>query len=173
MNKRFSPPDNIYLVGFMGSGKSTVGRLLARRLGFKFADLDSVIEEESGKSIAEIFSLHGEDHFRRLETEALARLAADRKSVIALGGGAFVAHENREMLEKSGTSVWLKVSCEEAARRCRGDSQRPLAHDQTRFQKLHKIRQPVYEKADIHVETDGKEPDMVCDLILQKFSIFC
>lgn len=173
MNDCSAHSQNVYLVGFMGSGKSTIGPLLAQRLGFKFVDLDQLIEKQSGKTIVEIFETHGEDYFRSLETAALMHLSSGQKSVIALGGGTFVTRENRELVKESGTSVWLKVSLEEAVRRCRKESQRPLAHDETHFEDLYKRRQPVYQHADIHIETEGKDSESICDLILQKFTFVC
>src|SRR5690606_37472555 len=147
MDKYVSPPDSIYLVGFMGSGKSTIGPLLAQRLGYRFVDLDSVIEQETGESIKEIFARHGESYFRRLETDTLRKLLHSSKLVIALGGGTFVKEENRVLLKRTGTSVWLKVSLEEAERRCRQEKQRPLARDKSQFEKLYKDRQAIYQSA--------------------------
>src|SRR5215470_12923754 len=94
----------------MGAGKTTVGRCLARKLGWKFIDLDEEIEKREGRPIPEIFRDAGQSHFRNLERLCLKDLSASRKTVIALGGGAYMDPENREVAEKTGLTVWLKVS---------------------------------------------------------------
>ena len=123
----------IYLVGFMGSGKTTVGRILADRLGWDFIDLDAEIEAEQSSTIAEIFEKRGEDHFRQLETDAIRkrvhRVRAGLPTVMALGGGAFVREENFVLLQDHGVTVWLDCPLELARQRVEGAAHRPLARE--------------------------------------------
>src|SRR5262245_60897914 len=107
----------IFLVGFMGAGKSHVGRELAGRLGWRFIDMDEEIEGTERLSIREIFAQFGEPHFRRLEREHLKRLSTEDHAVIALGGGAYIDAENRATAESSGVTVWLKVSFDNVVHR--------------------------------------------------------
>src|SRR5512136_2261829 len=109
---------NIYLVGFMGSGKTSVGRRLAELLGWTFVDLDEEIEKRAGQSIPEIFRLRGEKHFRSLEREELERECRGSNTVIALGGGTFCSTENRETITRTGISVWLDAPIELLSARC-------------------------------------------------------
>lgn len=157
---------HIYLAGFMGSGKSTVGALLAERLQRNFLDLDCWIEERQGLSIAQIFEQQGEAAFRELEAQALEHVAKQPPAVIALGGGAFSNPANRRIVRESGISVWLQVDLEEAAQRCLGLPERPLAQDPQAFARLYRRRLPDYAQADIHISTQRFTPEQVCDAIL-------
>ncbi|HEY6254113.1 MAG TPA: shikimate kinase, partial [Candidatus Angelobacter sp.] len=122
----------VFLIGFMGAGKTSVGKVLARRLGWKFHDLDDLIESREQRSIAAIFNDVGESGFRRIETDVLMALLEqsrmDSSSIVALGGGAFVQPENREALERAGViTVLLSAPLEELQRRCQdGSDVRPL-----------------------------------------------
>ena len=160
----------IYLVGFMGSGKTTVGRLLADRLGWSFVDLDAEIEAEQGLSIAEIFERSGEAHFRSLETEALrkrVRMAqTGRPMVIALGGGAFAQPVNIELIEHNGVSVWLDCPLAEAWQRVGSNSERPLAKDHQQFAALYAARCVCYARANFRVEAGGEDPENVVEAVL-------
>src|SRR4026207_369314 len=115
----------IYLVGFMGSGKTTAGGLLARKLGWSFIDLDHEIERGEGRSISDIFRVSGEPHFRRLEREYLERLSHTSRGVIALGGGTFIDPDNRKLAEDTGLTVWLKVSFDKLVHRVKMEGTRP------------------------------------------------
>src|SRR5437870_5642012 len=123
---------SIFLVGFMGSGKSTIGQALASHLKREFVDLDEVIVERAGRSIPEIFSGVGEDYFRALEREALKELAAGQPSVVALGGGAFVSDENRALVREQGIAVWLDCALETIIERLGEDDTRPLYSGRSR-----------------------------------------
>lgn len=157
----------VFLIGFMGAGKTTVGRALASRLGWKFCDLDQAIESREGKTVAEIFAVQGEPGFRIAETAALRELLQDCSSahdlVIALGGGAFAQPQNREALQKAGAvTVLLEAPLEELRRRCYADKTiRPLARDQNRFAELFELRRVAYGLATHSVNTMGKRVEDV------------
>jgi shikimate kinase len=163
----------VYLVGFMGSGKSTVGRLLADRLGWEFIDLDREIEAEQGITIAEIFDQYGEEHFRRIETDAIRqhvrRVRTGRPAVMALGGGAFCRDANYEMLQENGVTVWLDCPLEVARRRA--DATRPLARDAGKFAALYESRRTAYARADFRIETVCDDPESAVESIC-KLPIF-
>jgi len=160
----------IYLVGFMGSGKTTVGRLLADRLGWSFVDLDAEIEAERNASITEIFDKQGEEHFRRLETEAIRRrvrqIQRGRPAVVALGGGAFAQGVNYALLEENGVTVWLDCPLELVRKRVSQNSDRPLARDPKQFEELYHARRQAYARADYRIEVTGDAPEPVVEAIL-------
>lgn len=151
----------IYLVGFMGSGKSTVGRALADELGWNFVDLDEEIEREQGSSIASIFDQRGEAEFRLLETDALRRCVRTVQSghprVISLGGGAFLEHENLDLVSNNGVSVWLDCPLPVIERRIAAFTHRPLARDPNHLRHLYEVRREGYARADYRIETDDEE----------------
>jgi shikimate kinase len=157
----------VVLIGFMGAGKTTVGRALARRLRWKFCDLDDVIEQRERLSVAQIFAASGEAGFRRIESAALRDLLQDKTGandlVLALGGGAFVQAENRHVLEQAGAvTVLLEAPLDELRRRCQGERKmRPLAHQDERFAELFAARRADYELARFRVQTLGKPVDQV------------
>ena len=161
----------IYLVGFMGSGKSTIGRLLAEELGWAFLDLDDVIEQTSGVAIPQLFESRGEEEFRRLEHEALTQIAQSvecgKPHVIALGGGAFVQQKNQEYLENKGVSIWLDCPLEMLERRVGRHSHRPLARDIEKFRKLYHDRREAYAKAQYHVNVNDADPSTHVHSILR------
>ncbi|MCB1020747.1 MAG: shikimate kinase [Acidobacteria bacterium] len=169
MHQRLKATPGIYLVGFMGSGKSTVGRLLAERLGWDFVDLDAEIEREAGKPIARIFEDEGEPAFRALETEALVRQTCAVRGggarVVALGGGAYVAERNRWKLEDAGLTIWLDLSADALWERVRSETDRPLARNEESFRALCETRRPIYENADYRVDA-AQPPDQVVETIL-------
>jgi len=145
----------IFLTGFMGSGKTTVGRLLAERIGWQFCDLDQDIETAEQCSIADIFARHGEHEFRRIEADALnwriKRLRAGAASVIALGGGTFAQTENRETIAHHGVSVWLDCPFHIVERRVQKHTHRPLAQDAQILRQLYEERQSSYSQAAFRV----------------------
>ena len=146
----------IYLVGFMGSGKSTVGRALADELGWSFFDLDDEIERREGATISELFDTRGEESFRRAESAALrervVQVERGRPQVVSLGGGAFVCDENIELVLNHGVSVWLDCPLAVIERRVAAQSHRPLARDPERMRCLHESRVPAYSRADYRIE---------------------
>jgi shikimate kinase len=165
----------LYLVGFMGSGKSAVGRLLADELGWSFADIDQDIETEQGVSIAEIFDVRGEEEFRNIEREALRKRIRDvecgRPMVLALGGGAFVDPANRKLLEERGVTVWLDCPFHRISARMEGQTHRPLARDPEKFRQLFDDRLDLYSKAEHRIEADTDDPATIVAQIL-KLPIF-
>lgn len=159
---------HIYLVGFMGSGKSTVGPVLAVRLDRPFHDLDDLIELEQGISIGEIFALKGEPYFRALESRLLARTTQFPPCVIALGGGTFSSEFNRQIVARNGISVWLRIPLALAQERCRGLSTRPLAKNPEQFEALFRLRESHYRLAQASVEVESKSPTRIADEILAR-----
>ena len=141
----------IFLVGFMGAGKTSVGRAMAKSIGFDFIDLDEIIESQAGKTISAIFAEQGETAFRRMEREAIESCRGREQTVIALGGGAFVSEENREIVRRLGKSVWLDCPLEICLKRTAGDEGRPLLKGQVEMKKLYESRLPFYSLADFVV----------------------
>jgi shikimate kinase len=165
-----APPRRIVLTGFMGSGKTTVGPLVAARLGWKFLDVDDVIEGEAGASIAELFSRHGEAHFREREHATVARLAAENMLVLALGGGAIEHPATRYLLATSpGTLlVHLEVELETTLARCQGtELTRPILADQANLASRYQRRLPLYRTAHVSISVDTLTPEQVVDAILK------
>jgi len=160
-----APGDNImgmrgiFLVGFMGAGKTSVGEALAARLGRRFIDLDERVAGRFGMSIAEIFAARGEGAFRSTETEELARVAAEADAVVSTGGGAFCNRMNREIIRGSaGVSVYLDLPWNELDRRLSTDNHgRPKYEDTEQARRLFEQRRPAYLEADIIVALAGTE----------------
>jgi len=146
----------IYLTGFMGSGKTTVGRALADELGWTFTDLEEEIEAREKTTISEIFEARGEAAFRELETAVLkARVRTvqlGRPQVIALGGGAFLEEENFELVSNNGVSVWLDCAFAHIDRRIAGQAHRPLARDPEQLRSLFETRRDGYARSDYRIE---------------------
>ncbi|MSV34221.1 MAG: shikimate kinase [Bryobacterales bacterium] len=160
----------IYLVGFMGCGKSTIGARLADELGWSFFDLDQEIEKAAGEPVTEIFKRHGEAEFRRLETEALKQRVQDvrggRPQVVALGGGAFTVQDNYELATTHGVTIWLDAPLDVIEKRIAVETHRPLAADPVRFRALYEDRRQAYARADYRIETFDLEKDYVVARIL-------
>jgi shikimate kinase len=148
----------IYLVGFMGAGKTTVGRCLARRLGWSFVDLDREIERRSGVTVAEIFEREGEPGFRARESEALRRISRRVRTVVATGGGTLTSLDNVELIRSSGRSVFLDAPLEVLFERVeRSARARPLFHDRTQARALYESRLDGYRSADLVVAVTGED----------------
>ena len=159
----------VFLVGFMGAGKSAVGQYLAEHYRWRFADLDRMIEEHECRTIAQIFQNSGEAAFRKLETEALRRLLSQklpsRPQIVALGGGAYAREENERMIrEAGGMVVFLDAPVEELLLRCRCDMKphpRPLLESETVFRRLYEERKPHYYRAGLRIDTAEKKIEEV------------
>ena len=162
------PVDRVYLVGFMGAGKTSVGRSLAVQLGWAFVDLDAEIERSQKMTIRDVFQKSGEAQFRQLEREHLKRLSERPRVVIALGGGATVDPENRLVIDSTGISVWLNVAFETAARRVSMDGTRPLFKDPEHAERLYENRLPIYKLARIHVLADNRPPAVIAGEVAKR-----
>jgi len=165
----------VFLVGFMASGKSSVGEELARRLDWEFVDLDASIESRERQTIPEIFRDRGEPGFRLAETGALRDLLSEsleRNRVVALGGGAFVQETNRELL-RHWPSVFLEAPASELWQRSLSDGvERPLREDPEQFARLYAERLPFYRLATVTVVTSGKDPASLCAEIERKLRLW-
>jgi shikimate kinase len=166
-------PPAIYLVGFMGAGKSSVGRELAVRLGWEFVDLDDRVIAREGRTIADIFRDDGEAAFRQMESRALAEVIEEARNgistVIALGGGAYVQPENAQTIRATGFPVvFLDATLDELRRRCAPHgATRPLFQDEERFRQLYESRRTHYLKADLRIDTTAMPVETVAEEVLQ------
>ncbi|MBN1122131.1 MAG: shikimate kinase [Anaerolineae bacterium] len=167
-NQQSNPRHSIALAGFMGTGKSSVGRLVAKKLSLDFVDADSVIVERAGKTIAEIFADDGEPAFRALEAEVCRELAHQPDLVIALGGGALLNTETRARFESTSLLVCLQASLDEIIRRVGNDPSRPLfSVDREKTQRLLDSRADMYNSIPYQVQTDGFSTKQVADQIIE------
>ena len=178
MNEAETPPKNIVLIGFMGSGKSTVGRELHHRLGYPLVDMDHVIEQRAGKSIAAIFEAEGEEKFRDLETQLLQELATSTspRRIISTGGGVVGREANRALLRHLGYVVWLNAPVEVILERTGKNRDRPLLHTEdprARVAALLVVRKPLYaESSHLKVETTGLDSRELATGILESARYF-
>ena len=170
--------ERIYLTGFMGSGKSTIGPILANTLGYDFADVDRVVETSEGVAVSEIFREKGEAYFRAKELQALVALSVRPHLVISLGGGTLVQPAAFQLIRSTGILVYLKMSHEEVVRRLHHRTDRPLLLDaegeklpedqfRARIERLYLERSPFYEAADVVVATDETRVGMTVDRIVK------
>ena len=169
--------DNYVLIGYMGSGKTTIGRELSKRTGSKLFDMDQMIEERACKSIADIFAEDGEEVFRSMETEMLEELAGSGDNTVrkgriySVGGGTPMREENRRLLKEIGRVIWLSVEPETVMCRLSHDHSRPLLNVADREKKVRNMiaeRAPLYkETADHVVKVDGLMPSQIVDIILE------
>lgn len=160
---------NIFLTGMMGSGKSSTARELAAALGMKHMELDALIEERAGKSINDIFSEDGEEHFRRLEKEALMRVAEGENQVVSTGGGVVKDFGNRKLMKGNGVVIYLKASVKQLAENLKGVDNRPLlkvADPEKRLAEILEEREDSYEDSDYTIDTEGKNPKQIAQEIL-------
>lgn len=163
---------SIALIGFMGCGKSSVGRLVAGRLGFEFVDTDVLIEEQARQRIPEIFATRGEAAFRALERVSVAGLEGRERLVIATGGGVGANPELQALLKRHALVVWLWASAESIWRRVRHQNHRPLLQvtdPQSRIRELLAERQPVYRQADVLINAEFRRPGEVADQVIKAF----
>ncbi|MBD3161399.1 MAG: shikimate kinase [Candidatus Eisenbacteria bacterium] len=170
------PAPNLALIGFMGSGKTSVGRALGGRIGLRFFDLDEILEAQEGMSVEGIFRARGEPYFRARETALFGRLCGGRDQIIGCGGGTLLDPGNRTLLRDRCYSIWLRASLAEILRRVEapGAPVRPLLlgseRDRVVRDLLHR-RQPLYERADLVVDTDAREVEQVVEEILDRTGI--
>ena len=158
---------NIYLIGMMGSGKSTLGKSLFEKIQKPFIDLDSEIEQTGGKSISEIFDIDGEEQFRKMETKQLKQYS---ESIVACGGGIVLNDDNRKFINENGIAILLLASMGELAQRLSSSNNRPLLADDNMKEALTKLwleRQLDYlDTANFTIKTDGKNPAQLTEEIL-------
>ena len=158
--------DKIYLVGFMASGKSTIARALAARLGWRSEDIDDLIEKRERLTVAEIFTRHGEPHFRAAERDILQLLRPIRSMVVATGGGTFADPENRAAINLDGVSVWIDLPLADLIPRIPLDGRRPLASDRAQLERLYAARVEAYRGAMLRVSAARLTTSRIVDLIL-------
>ena len=159
---------NLALIGFMGTGKTSVGRVVAENLHFEFLDTDELIQERTGRSITDIFAQDGEPAFRALERQVVAELATRKKTVISTGGGLPTNPENLAALKTHALVVCLWAAPDKIWERVRHQSHRPLLHDadpQKKFRDLLALREPFYKQADVLINTDLRSPREVAQQI--------
>lgn len=161
----------VFLLGFMGCGKTTVGRLLSRRLGWSFVDVDEELERRQGRTIRQIFDQDGEPFFRRIETELLEEILTRGQTesmVVALGGGTVAQPGAFDRIRATGAvTFWLDCPLDELRRRCRGFTHRPLFRDPAAFEQLYAGRLTFYRQADFRVDANRPHPEDVVEEILQ------
>jgi shikimate kinase len=162
---------NIVLTGFMGTGKTEVGRELARLLDMKLIDVDTEIEKSQKMAINEIFKHFGEPWFRQIETEMIKKVSGDKNIIISAGGGAVLKQENMDTLRKDGIIVCLTATPETILKRTSNNRGRPLLlveNPLERIKELLNFRKPFYEKADVMIDTEGKTPLQIVEEIMEK-----
>ena len=157
--------DNLYLVGFMGAGKTTVARAIGKLTGWRVEDIDQRIEAREHRTVASIFSQQGEPYFRQLERLALGELLPLRHVVIATGGGTFVEPDNRALMLADGAVAWLDLSLAQVIERVPADGRRPLASDRAQMEQLFARRQLAYAQAHVRVDASRPVPEVVGRLL--------
>ncbi|MEC7441218.1 MAG: shikimate kinase [Pseudomonadota bacterium] len=176
-NKRdHAPNKTIVLVGIMGAGKSTVGKILADRLGMRFVDADQEIERAAGCTITDFFEKYGEVEFRKGEERVISRILAGEPCVLATGGGAFMSEATRLLIKKMAISVWLRVSFEVLAKRLEKRSDRPLLQTtdpQQTLKALIKKRYPIYNDADFIVDAENDGVDITVSKVIECLGDYC
>ena len=170
--------ERVYLTGFMGSGKSTIGPILANTIGFDFVDLDRAIEESEGKSVTRVFQEDGEQYFRGAERSMLERLSTRRNLVVSLGGGTLSDRASLATVTSSGILVYIKISTELLVKRLQNRSDRPLLMGsdgnrlsgpdlRERIERLAREREPLYARADVTIEADERRVGITVDRVVR------
>lgn len=163
---------NIVLIGFMGTGKTSVGKIIAKKLGFKFVDVDELIERTTGMEISEIFSKFGEPRFRDIETEMIKLITQKTGQVIATGGGVVLRDENMELLKENGVIFCLEAPENVIFERVKHTKNRPLLqveNPEEKIKELLQMRMPLYKKADFCICTEGLTPEEVAEKIIKEY----
>ncbi len=164
--------DSISLIGFMGSGKTTIGEILAEKTGYLFIDLDRIIELSEGKTINEVFACSGEEHFREIESKIIRKVYSNSRCVFACGGGVILRGENMKMIRRNSNVVYLEISSQEALNRLEGTSDRPLLQSHDKLKKVTGLlekRSSLYEKyADLIIHNEENSAESAVNEILKK-----
>ena len=165
--------ENISLIGFMGSGKTTIGELLAEKTGYLFIDLDRLIELSEDKTINDIFACSREEHFREIESKIIKKVYSNNRCVFACGGGVILGGENMRIIRRNSNIVYLEISPREALDRLKGTGDRPLLQTSDKLKKVNElleIRSSMYKKySDIIIQNEGIPADSAVNEILNKF----
>lgn len=157
--------DKLYLVGFMGSGKTTVARALGRRLSWRAIDLDEEIERREGRTVSQVFAKEGEAYFRKVEREVLLAFLPVRNVIVATGGGTFIQPANRSDILADGTTIWLDAPFTRIVERVPSDGRRPLAADRESFAALYEERRAIYRLAHLRLDAQGRVDALVEHLL--------
>lgn len=163
---------SIFLIGFMGAGKSTIARALQRELGFPLIEMDERIVKEQGMSINDIFAQYGEDHFRDIESQLIVDIGKEEPSIVSCGGGVVVRPQNTQNMKKIGRIVFLKATPETIYERVKNSTDRPILNGHMNVEYIAELmekRRALYEAAaDITIQTDGKTRELICEEIIGK-----
>lgn len=163
---------NIFLIGFMGAGKSTIARALQRELGFPLIEMDERIVKEQGMSINDIFAQYGEDHFRDIESQLIVDIGKEEPSIVSCGGGVVVRPQNTQNMKEIGRIVFLKATPETIYERVKNSTDRPILNGHMNVEYIAELmekRRALYEAAaDITIQTDGKMREQICEEIIGK-----
>lgn len=161
---------NIFLVGFMGAGKSTVAKILKNKLNMNLVEMDARIVEEQGMPITDIFAKYGESHFRDIESKLILTLGDEGNTVVSCGGGVVVRPENTEYMKKNGTVIYLAAKPETIYERVKNSTDRPILNGNMNVEYIAELmekRRALYEAAaDIRIDTDGKNAEEICEEII-------
>ena len=160
--------DKIYLVGFMGAGKSSVAGALGAKLGWRVEDVDDLIERRERMAVADIFSRRGVAYFRRVERAVLAAQISVRHAVVATGGGTYVDPANRSLIDRDGVSIWLDVSLSRVIERLPNDGRRPLAADRAGMTRLFNDRQAAYRHARLRLDAGAAPVGEIVERIIDR-----
>ena len=164
---------SLVLTGMMGVGKSTIGRLLAKKLRFKFIDVDRLIERQEKRSIKKIFDVDGEEYFRKIEEKVTLKILKNKSSIIALGGGAFINNEIRKEIIKNCCSIWLNLSLELLIKRYKRNNKRPLLEGnnlESEVKKILQSRKKIYALANFKINCDNMNKKDVVQKILSLYA---
>lgn len=164
--------ENIFLIGFMGAGKSTIAKALCKELQMQLVEMDARIVEERGMSINDIFAQYGEDHFRDIESQLILTLGEEGNTIVSCGGGVVVRPQNIEFMKKSGKVVFLSATPETIYERVKNSTDRPILNGHMNVEYIAELmekRRALYEAAaDIKIETDGKSRSVICKEIMER-----
>ena len=165
------PTDKVYLIGFMGAGKTTVARALARRLDWRIEDIDERVEAREGRAVAAIFTRDGEAYFRQVERRVLLDLLPPRHLVVATGGGTFADPDNRALINRDGLSVWLDVPLAQVIERIPADGRRPLAADRLQFERLYDTRRAAYQQAHVRLDASRASVEALVEQLMDRLEV--